>query len=274
MVRGGMVAVGWGLAAAAAVASPVVESVNGSAAPPFLVWGTDKAGWVIVPTRSFLLDGVYSTFRNVGAASQSGPVLERDVTVSVSEGNAGGPLLARGSFRAGAAAGDLGTALAPVLVLAGRPIFVAYAGLNNLGLNIVDWNITAPSPQQPAGTRNLDGWYYGDRYETYVPQVVNGVLQVFSAPILRLQGQEVGFTAQMDCLFAWAETAHGSLFAPAGQASAAFQGYYYRRYPGTRSYVGVSVADRQVHYIDPDGHQVAVGSLAEWLSRAGCPAAP
>lgn len=262
------------LAAATAAASPVVESVNGSAAPPFLVWGTDKAGWVIVPTRSFLLDGLYSTFRNVGASSQNGPILDRDVTVSVHDGNASGALLARGGFRAGASAGDLGTALTPVLVLAGRPIFVAYAGLSNLGLNIVDWNINAPAPQQPAGTLNLDGWYYGDRYETYVPQVVNGVLQVFSAPILRLQGAEVGFTAQMDCLFGWAETHHGTLFAPAGQASSAYQGYFYRYYPGTRSYVGVSVADRQVHYIGPDGRQIPVGPLAEWLARAGCPAAP
>lgn len=255
-------------------ASPVVESINGTSSPPFLVWGTDRAGWVVVPTRSFLLDGLYSTFRNVGATSQNGPVLRRDVTVSVQAGNASGNLLARGVFSADANAGDLGTALQPVLVLAGQPLFVSFSGLQNLGLNIVDWNINAPSPQQPAGTVNLNGWYFGERFETYVPQVVNGVLQVFSAPILRLQGTEVAWTRQADCLFRWAETQHASLFAPAGPTSAAYAGYYYRYYPGTRSYVGVSAADQRVHYLDPQGRQTDVGTLAAWAATAGCPASP
>lgn len=249
-----------------------VQSINGALAPPFLVWSPDKAGWTFTASRTYLLDGIYSTFRNVGAASQTGPILRRDVTVSVQENDAKGNLLARGVFSADASAGTLGANVTPVLLLAGKRYFLSYSGLANLGLNIVDWNINAPAPQQPAGTINLDGWYTGENYQTYYPQVINGVLQVFSAPILRLQGTPVSFGTAADCLFNWAEANYASLFAPAGQASAAYQTYYYRYYPGTRAYVGVSAADNQVYYLAPNGTMSAVGALSTWLALAGCPA--
>ena len=115
-------AAAWGGVAPAA-ASGEVGNVNGSLSPPFLVWGTDQAGWVYTPTANFMLDGIYSTFRNVGAASQSGPILRRDVTVSVREVDRNGALLARAQFSADASAGNLGANFTPVLLLAGRPYF-------------------------------------------------------------------------------------------------------------------------------------------------------
>ena len=259
---------------AASVGAAEVDSINGSLSPPFLVWATDKAGWVFTPSRSYLLDGVQSTFRNVGSASQAGPVLRRDVTVQLRRANASGELLAEGVFSADANAGALGASFAPVLLLAGQPYFISYQGLNNLGLNIVDWNISAPAPQQPAGTVNLDGWYFGAQFETYVPQVVNGVLQVFSAPILRMQGTAVTFLPAADCLFRWAEQQYPQALSPAGAVSASYLGYYYRYYANTRSYVGVSGGDQRVHYLGPDGAMADLGPLASWLATAGCAAAP
>lgn len=248
-----------------------VDSINGSSSPPFLVWGTDRAGWVYVPARSLLLDGIESTFRNVGAASQTGPILRREVTVTVQERDRDGAVLARGVFPADASAGNLGAAMSPVLLVAGRPYFISYSGLLNLGLNIVDWNITAPTPQQPAGTVNLDGWYSGERFETYHPQVIDGVLQVFSAPILRFKGTPVAFDATAaDCLFRWAEARFPTLLAPAGAPSGSYQGFYYRHYSASRSYAGVSAADGNVYFIGPDGALQNLGPASVWLVQAGC----
>lgn len=271
-VLGLPVVMGWMAGAPGQGLAADVDSVNGALSPPFLVWGTDKAGWVYTPTRSYLLDGIQSTFRNVGASSQNGPIVRRDVMVQVRRGSPSGELLAQGSFSADASAGALGASFAPVLVVAGQPLFISFSGLSNLGLNIVDWNINAPAPQQPAGTVNLDGWYHGAAFESYVPQVVNGTLQVFSAPILRLQGTPVNHLAAADCLFRWAESQYPQTLAPAGAVSATFQGYYYRYYPGTRVYVGVSSADQRVVYRDPNGGMNDLGSLTTWLGTAGCPA--
>lgn len=246
-----------------------VDNINGALSPPFLVWGTDKAGWVFTPTKSYLLDGVQSTFRNVGASSQTGPIVRRDVTVQVRRQNAQGELLAQGSFSADASAGVLGTSFAPVLLLAGQKYFVSYQGLNNLGLNIVDWNITAATPQQPAATVNLDGWYYGAQFETHVPQSVNGQLQVFSAPILRFQGTPVSFIASANCLFSWAEQRLPLVLAPAGTASAVFQSYLYRYYAASGSFLAVSGTDQRVVYV-ANGVVSDLGSLDFWVTASGC----
>ncbi len=256
----------------APAASPVVESINGQLTPPFLVFDNAQAGWIFTPSRSLVLDGVSTTFANVGAASQLGTILPRTVTVSFFDGSPKGALLGRTTFTADASAGVLGGSVAPVLLPAGRPVFIGFDGLRNLGLNIVDWQITSPQPVQPAGTVNLDGWYFGEQWATYVPQRVNGVLQVFSAPILRLQGSETTVLPAADCLFRWAERTYPQLFAPAGAASQAFQTYWYRHYPGTQAYVGVSATDQHVYYIGPDGRLQDVGPLAGWLTLAGCPA--
>jgi len=256
-----------------AVASTEVDGVNSNLTPPFLVWAQNQAGWVFTAGSSYMLDGVYSTFRNVGAASQTGPIVGRNVTLSVFENDAKGALLARASFFADASAGNLGATFTPVLLVAGRKYFFGYEGLNNLSLNIVDWQITAPAPVQPAGTVNLDGWYYGNAYQTYVPRLVNGQLQVFSAPILRFQGTQVSFVAPADCLFRWAETNYATLFAPATAPTATsltVGPYYYRYYQATNAYVGVSGLDGNVYYIGPTGTLENVGALGQWLSLSAC----
>ena len=246
--------------------SAIVDSVNANLTPPFLSFANANAGWVVVPTRSYLLSGIYSTFRNVGSPTQQGPVLPRSVQLSVFDTNAQGALLARTSFNADGSGGNLGGNFAAVLLVAGRKYFVAYDNIYNIGLNIVDW-----MPAQAAGTVNLEGWYTGENYSSHHAKNINGVLQVFSAPILRLHGEAVSTLASSDCLFDWAERNYPQLFAPAGRPSLTLQTYYYRYYPGTKSYVGISAADGNVYYLSPAGVLQNVGALAGWLTTAGCP---
>lgn len=254
--------------AAAAMASPVVDSVNGDGAPPFLSFAPNNVGWVYVPANSLRIDGIYSTFRNVGSPTQQGPVVPRTVTLSVRETDAKGALLAQTSFFADGSGGNLGGNFAPVLLVAGRKYFIAYDNVYNIGLNIPNW-----IPSQPVGTVNLEGWYTGTNFTTYYPKIIDGVLQVFSAPILRFEGTRVTTLASADCLFNWAEKQYPQLLSPAGGSSQVFQSYWFRYYANTKAYVGVSAADNHVYYLGPDGAMLDLGALTGWLSTAACPAA-
>lgn len=250
-----------------ATASGVVESVNGDGAPPFLAFANANIGWLYTPTSSFALDGLFSTFRNVGTPTQQGPVVPRTVNLTVRENGPGGALLAQTSFVADSVGGNLGGRFAPVLLVAGRKYFIAYDNVFNIGLNIPNW-----MPAQNPGTVNLEGWYTGTGYATHYPKFIDGVLQVFSAPILRFEGNRVTSLAAADCLFNWAERNHPQLFAPAAGASSVLETYYYRHYPGTNAYVGLSVTDHNVYYLGPDRVLTNVGPLAPWLLASGCPA--
>ena len=255
-----------GLLAGPASASSVVDGVNGDGAPPFLSFANSNAGWVYTPATALLVDGLYSTFRNVGSPTQQGPVLSRTVSLSIYDTNSKGVLLARTSFTADGAGGNLGGSFAPVLLAAGRKYFIAYENIYNIGLNITNW-----IPAQSAGTVNLEGWYTGDNFANYYARTIDGVLQVFSAPILRFQGVRAAGQSAWDCLFNWAEVNYASLFAPAGRTSQTVDAYYYRYYPTTNAYVGISAADKHVYYLGPDRVLTDAGLLAGWLARANCP---
>lgn len=79
--------------------------------------------------------------------------------------------------------------------------------------------------------------------------------------------------ATADCVFGWAERAYADLLAPGGAVSQVLAPYYYRHYPATNAYVGVSSDDGVVYYLGPaSGHTLlAVGPLAAWKVTAGCP---
>lgn len=253
--------------ASLAAASPVVDSINGDATPPFLAFANNNIGWVYVPTSSLLLDGIRSTFRNVGSPTQQGPVAVRTVTLTVRENDAHGALLAQTSFTADGSGGALGGNFAPVLLVAGRKYFIAYDNVYNIGLNIPNW-----MPAQAPGTVNLEGWYTGPDFVNHYPKYIGTELQVFSAPILRFEGTRVSSLPATDCLLNWAEAHYPQLFAPAGGTSQVYLGYYYRYYAGTRNYVGISAADGHVYFIGADGALQDVGALGFWLGLAACPA--
>jgi hypothetical protein len=247
------------------LASPVIDNINGSASPPFLAFANNTAGWVYTPKFSYTLDGIFSTFDNVGSPTQQGPVATRTVTLSVFDKSPTGALLAQTSFTADGSGGNLGGNFPPILLLAGHDYFIGYDNIYNIGLNIPNW-----IPNQAPGTVNLNGWYYGTNWATYVPQTVNGQLQVFSAPILRFNGVSVTVLPATDCLLNWAEKNYPQLFSPAGAVSQTLSTYYYRYYKSTNAYVGISSANNDVYYLGPDGSLVDVGSLSGWLAQAKC----
>ena len=175
-----------GVAAGSGAASAtVIDNINGSASPPFLVFGApvDNIGWDYTPSFSYNLTGISTSFEPV----DNPPVTTRTVTI-VLESTAGGAPIATGDVSVGASGGALGVTFSPVTLTAGTSYFVGFENVLGLGLNIVNF---LPNGQPP-GTVNLDGWWQGtpagNNFTIFTPQIVNGELQVFSAPILNFSG--------------------------------------------------------------------------------------
>ncbi|WP_374351817.1 hypothetical protein [Chitinimonas sp.] len=77
-------------------------------------------------------------------------------------------------------------------------------------------------------------------------------------------------TAQIDCLLNWGEKNYPSLLSPAGQASKSASPYYYRYYPGTQAYLGVSGSDQHLYYLANAASLLDLGLASGWISSAGC----
>lgn len=74
-----------------------------------------------------------------------------------------------------------------------------------------------------------------------------------------------------DAIFAWAETIYPDLFAPAGQTSQSGAGYYYRFYPGSKSYLGFRADDQKIYYLLPTGPVSTAGDISTFLPQAALP---
>ncbi len=70
-------------------------------------------------------------------------------------------------------------------------------------------------------------------------------------------------TADSNRTFNWAEAMYAQYLSPSAAASGTLEGYYYRYYSGTRSYVGSR--DGTVYYLGPDGVIQNMGSLGSYL---------
>ncbi len=177
-----------------AASAGIIDSINGSFLPPFVTFdpSVSNLGWNYTPSFSYNLTGISTFFEPIGDPA---PVT-RTVTV-VLENTAGGAPIATGDVSVGASGGDVGVTFSAVTLTAGQTYFVGFENVAGLGLNIVDWfqGVNGPPNQQPAGTVNLDGWYKGsppgNNFQTFIPQIVDGELQVFSAPILNFSGTPI-----------------------------------------------------------------------------------
>ena len=76
------------------------------------------------------------------------------------------------------------------------------------------------------------------------------------------------------CLLNWAENNYTDLFSPASSSVLSSSPYYYRHYPATNAYVGISSNDDHVYYMGSDGKLQNEGSLSYWLPKAGCATIP
>lgn len=72
-------------------------------------------------------------------------------------------------------------------------------------------------------------------------------------------------TADSNRAFNWAETAYAQYLASGPAASGNLQGYYYRYYPASQSYVGTR--DGNVYYLSPNGLIQFMGTLGSYSSQ-------
>ncbi len=75
---------------------------------------------------------------------------------------------------------------------------------------------------------------------------------------------------EMDCLFNWAETTYGQLFAPAQAPSQAVSTYYFRYYSGTNAYLGVDTATQHAVFLYGSGGLQDLGDVAPFIAASGC----
>jgi hypothetical protein len=73
-----------------------------------------------------------------------------------------------------------------------------------------------------------------------------------------------------DCLFNATEQAYSSLLPATGSPSESSGTYYYRSYPQTNSYVGISSTDNHLYYIGANGQLQDQGDAAALITQAGC----
>lgn len=79
-------------------------------------------------------------------------------------------------------------------------------------------------------------------------------------------------TVPANCVFNSGEHNYANLLMPTAARSHIFKPYWYRHYPGTNSYVGISSQDTNLHYMgsassDP---MLGLGSMASQKQTEGC----
>ena len=88
---------------------------------------------------------------------------------------------------------------------------------------------------------------------------------------LQREGYVRALTSQADCLFDWGERHYPTYLQPAPQSSQTLGDYYYRAYPGSRTYLGISLTGSRLLFLDDRGGGIQdLGALDGWLATAGC----
>lgn len=73
-----------------------------------------------------------------------------------------------------------------------------------------------------------------------------------------------------DCLFNAKEQQYPDLLPATGSPSESATTYYYRSYPQTNSYIGISSADNHLYYMGANGQMQDQGDAAALMTQAGC----
>lgn len=73
-----------------------------------------------------------------------------------------------------------------------------------------------------------------------------------------------------DCLFNAREKANPELFPATGLPSESMSTYYYRNYPKTNSYLGISATDNHLYYVGADGKLQDQGDASSLSAAVGC----
>mgnify|MGYP000269936502 CR=1 FL=1 len=118
-------------------------------------------------------------------------------------------------------------------------------------------SVLSANPSAGFETAGLPGIFY----------LGNGSAQVSASTLDR-----GNTTTSADCVFNWGEHHYPELLTPAPARSATLDPYYYRHYPGTNSYVGISSQDDRLRYMGSasNNQMLDLGSMATWKQTAGC----
>ena len=75
-----------------------------------------------------------------------------------------------------------------------------------------------------------------------------------------------------DCVFTWGEHNYADLLTPGAPPSQTYAPYYYRHYPATNSYVGVSSTDSHLYFMGnySNNQMLDLGAIATWKQTAKC----
>ena len=73
-----------------------------------------------------------------------------------------------------------------------------------------------------------------------------------------------------DCLFNWLETNFPTYVAPRGATTQSTESYHFRHYPGTDSYLGVSLANGHVYFLPARGALLDLGEASAAGQAAVC----
>ena len=81
------------------------------------------------------------------------------------------------------------------------------------------------------------------------------------------------FLTSADCVFDWGEANYPSLLPPPRPRSQTVAPYYFRHYPATNTYVGISSEDQHLYFLDASTSAglLDLGPASVWIAAAGCP---
>lgn len=180
-----------------------VEQINGDAQPATPTARVDFSndfagiGWYYTPQKTYLLTGIYSTFRAL-----EGTPSAREVTVQIQSERPinGGYVLAEATFPADQSeGGDLGASFSAISIAAGETYFVNFLNIAGMGVNLGTWEGSPGSEHGILGAVTNLGAYYKNENNGFGTEITNsweiatnddGVQVPVSGthPILRFEG--------------------------------------------------------------------------------------
>ncbi len=149
------------------------------------------------------------------------------------------------------------------------------AATDNIGVTAYKVYINGNLIGSSAGTSpNINGLSASTSYSFAVSACdAAGNCSAQSAAISAITPAATSATATQsvnDCLFNWLENKYPAYISPSRQTSQTASPYFYRYYPATDSYAGVSSTDNHLYYLSKSTGLVDLGLAATWTAQAAC----
>ena len=99
---------------------------------------------------------------------------------------------------------------------------------------------------------------------------MNPACTVLVSALARVTASFSNDKATAECFFAYAEATVPALLSPKGSATRYMAPYYFRYYPTSGSYLGLSTADGHAYYLAPGSAPLDLGLALQFLAAASC----